>query len=92
MNHYPAIKARMGSWDYYICKMTLKELANEVRFASEIYDDRTLDEAIQRELNEGRVKKRDCVFFDSSPGPLLFISSRRFLRWQSKILPSERLR
>ena len=62
MNHYPAIKARMGSWDYYICKMTMKELANEVKFAAEIYDDRTLDEAIQRELNEGRVKKEIVSF------------------------------
>ena len=67
MNHYPAIKARMGSWDYYICKMTLKELANEVRFASEIYDDRTLDEAIQRELNEGRVKKEIVSFLTRRP-------------------------
>ena len=67
MNHYPAIKARMGSWDYYICKMTMKELANEVKFASEIYEDRTLDEAIQRELNEGRAKKEIVTFLTRRP-------------------------
>lgn len=57
MNVYPAIRARMGSWVYYILKMRMKEVAADVRFASEIYEDRTLDEAIQRELNEGRVKR-----------------------------------
>lgn len=57
MNLYPAIRARMGTWNYYIVKMRMKELASAVRFASEIYEDKTLDEAIQRSLNEGRVKK-----------------------------------
>ena len=40
----------------------MKELAGQVRFAAEIYDDRTLDQAIQRELNEGRVKKEIVSF------------------------------
>ena len=62
MNHFPAIKAKMGSWDYYICKMKMRELAGEVKFASEIYQDRTLDEAIQRELKEGRVRKEIVSF------------------------------
>ena len=62
MNLYPAIRARMGNWSYYICKMTMKELAGQVRFAAEIHDDRTLDLAIQRELNEGRVKKEIVSF------------------------------
>lgn len=56
MNLYPALRCRMGSWDYYVVKMSMRELAENVRFASEIYDDRTLDEAIQRTLNEKRVK------------------------------------
>lgn len=38
-------------------KMTMRELAESVKFAADIYDDRTLDEAIQRVLNESRVKK-----------------------------------
>lgn len=62
MNLYPAIRAKMGDWSYYICKMTMKELAGQVRFAAEIHDDRTLDLAIQRELNEGRVKKEIVSF------------------------------
>ena len=57
MNLYPALKARMGTWDYYIIKMKMKDLVREVDFASRLYDSKTLDEAIQRTLNEGRVKK-----------------------------------
>ena len=73
MNLYPALKARMGTWDYYMIKMKMKDLVKEVDFASRLYDSKTLDEAIQRTLNEGRVKneivnylaKRDDRFFSS---------------------------
>ena len=57
MNLYPSIQARMGSWTYYMVRMTMREVAENVRFAAEVWDDRTLDEAIQRVLDEGRVKK-----------------------------------
>ena len=45
MNLYPALEARMGNWKYYIVKMKMRELASDVRFASEVYEDRTLDQA-----------------------------------------------
>ena len=57
MNLYPALKARMGSRDYYIVKMQMKDVVKEVGFASEMYENKTLDDAIQRTLNEGRIKK-----------------------------------
>ena len=57
MNLYPAIQARMGSWTYYIIRMTMREAADSVRFANEVWNDRTLDDAIQRVLEEGRVQK-----------------------------------
>ena len=57
MNLYPAIQARMGSWTYYMMRMTMREVAENVRFAADIWDDRTLDDAIQRVLDESRVKK-----------------------------------
>ena len=57
MNLYPALKARMGNWTYYIVKMRMKDIVKEVGFASEIYSNKTLDDAIQRSLNESRVKK-----------------------------------
>ena len=62
MNLYPALKAKMGTWDYYIVKMQMKDIVKEVGFASEIYSDKTLDEAIQRTLNEGRVKKEIVTY------------------------------
>jgi len=52
----------MGSWNYFVVKMTMRELAESVKFAADVYDDRTLDEAIQRVLNESRVK-RDIVTY-----------------------------
>ena len=67
MNLYPALRAQMGTWNYYICKMKMRELATEVKFASEVYDDRTLDEAIQRVLNEGRVNKEIVSFLRRRP-------------------------
>ena len=57
MNLYPALVARMGTWTYYVVKMTARELDESVRFAHDVYDDRTLSEAIQRALNKGRVNK-----------------------------------
>ena len=67
MNVYPALRARMGSWTYYVLKMRMKEVAADVRFASEIYEDRTLDDAIQRELNEGRVKRELTSYLIRQP-------------------------
>ena len=57
LNAYPGLRAKMGTWDYFIVKMQMKDIVKEVGFASEIYDNKTLDDAIQRTLNEGRVNK-----------------------------------
>lgn len=57
MNLYPALRAQMGNWEYYIVKMAMKDIVKEVGFASEVYENKTLDDAIQRSLNEGRVKR-----------------------------------
>lgn len=57
MNIYPALRSQMGSWNYYVVKMSARELSEKVKYASEVYEDRTLDVAIQRTLNEGRGKK-----------------------------------
>ena len=64
MHLYPAIKARMGDWDYYIVRMTMREVANEVQLASDIWDDRTLSEAIQRALDESRAKNQIVRFLE----------------------------
>ena len=67
MNIYPAIRGRMGSWQYYTVKMSMRELADNVKFAADIYDDRTLDDAIQRVLNESRVKKEIVTYLIRQP-------------------------
>ena len=56
MRIYPAIKAQMGDWQYYIVRMKMSEIAHEVKFAHDIYTDKTLSDAVQRVLNEKRVK------------------------------------
>ena len=45
---YSAMKLKMGNWDYYVVRMKMAEVAKEVKFASEVNDDKTLDEVIQR--------------------------------------------
>lgn len=73
MRIYPAIKAQMGDWRYYMVRMKMREVAHEVQLAHDIYEDRTLSDAVQRTLRHNRVKKeivgflsrRDDRFFSS---------------------------
>ena len=62
MQVYPGIRARMGDWDYYMVRMTMREVSREVRLASDFWEDRTLGDAIQRELDESRVKQQIVNF------------------------------
>ena len=56
MRIYPAIRAQMGDWKYYIVRMKMREIAQEVKLAHDIYKDTTLSDAIQRTLGDKRVK------------------------------------
>ena len=67
MNIYPALHSRMGTWDYYTVKMSASELSQNVKYASEVHDDRTLDKAIQRRLDESRVKKDIVEYLKRQP-------------------------
>jgi len=67
MNIFPALRSRMGTWDYYTVKMSARELSQNVMYASEVYEDRTLDEAIQRRLRESRVKKEIVEYLKRQP-------------------------
>ena len=67
MNIYPALRSQMGTWDYYIVKMSASELSQSVKYASEVHDDRTLDKAIQRRLDESRVKKDIVEYLKRQP-------------------------
>lgn len=66
MQFYPAIKAYMGDWIYFIVKMRMREVATEVQFGSQVHNDFTLDEAIQRTLNESRVKQELVAYLTGS--------------------------
>ena len=60
MRIYPAIRAQMGDWNYYIVRMKMREVAQDIQLAHDIYEDNTLSDAVQRALGETRVK-RDIV-------------------------------
>lgn len=62
MQLYPAIRAQMGRWEYYIVRMSMRELTKNVRFASEIHETSLLAKAIQRQLNESRAKKQITTY------------------------------
>ena len=67
MTIFPALRSRMGTWDYYIVKMNASQLSQSVMYASEVHEDRTLDEAIQRVLDQSRVKKDIVEYLKRQP-------------------------
>ena len=75
MNLYPALCSKMGEWNYYVVKMSARELADNVQLASAVYDEnildesiqRTLDEEIQRTLKETRVYKEIVEYLKRQP-------------------------
>ncbi len=75
MNLYPALRSKMGEWNYYVVKMSARELADNVQLASSLHDEnildesiqRTLDEEIQRTLRENRVYKEIVEYLKRQP-------------------------
>lgn len=60
MKLYPAMRARMGSWPYFIVSMKMREIAKEVDLAEDLFEDNQLRDHMQRTRNKGRVE-RDLV-------------------------------
>ncbi len=54
MNIFPAMQAHMGRWTYYMVRMSMREVAQGVKFCHDVYEDPTLSRAVQRELNTSR--------------------------------------
>lgn len=54
---FPAIKGHLGSWTYYSTKMKARNLARQVQFATQVNNGSSLDDLLQRALNEGRSKE-----------------------------------
>ena len=78
MNLYPALCSKMGAWNYYVVKMSARELADNVQLASAVYYESTsgeeiqltLDEEIQRTLKDSEdiveyLKRQPYRFFSS---------------------------
>lgn len=55
-DYVPALKARMGDWEYYVTVMKLGKIARECRLADEIHAHKDLDDLIQRAIQD-RVQK-----------------------------------
>ena len=67
MNLYPGIRAHMGSWTYYTVKMNMADAAKNILFAKDIKAAGALSEALQRTIDENRVKKQIVRYLQSQP-------------------------
>ncbi len=54
MQMYPAVKAKMGRWDYFLVRMSMREIAQDISFAEEVHGTTQLSGAIQRHLRKQR--------------------------------------
>jgi DNA sulfur modification protein DndB len=65
-DYVPALKARMGDWQYYVTVMKLGKIARECRLAEEIHANKDLDELIQRAIQD-RVQKEMVPYLINEP-------------------------
>ncbi len=65
-DYIPALKAKMGDWQYYVTVMKLGKIARECRLADEIHANKDLDALIQRELQD-RVQKEMVPYLLNEP-------------------------
>jgi DNA sulfur modification protein DndB len=56
----PALEARVGDWNYYICTMKYAEVARQVSFAHELGGNRDLGSMIQRGISD---RTKDIVAY-----------------------------
>ena len=63
---YSAIKMEMGLWKYYVVRMRMGDIASEIKFARDLNDDKTLDEEIQRDLDESRSSRQIVRYLQTS--------------------------
>ena len=72
LNFFPALKAHVGpadkGWTYYTVKMRMDQVIREIKFAHEfdLAEDRVnlLGDAIQRALNNKRIRESICRFLE----------------------------
>ncbi|RKU11779.1 hypothetical protein C6503_18175 [Candidatus Poribacteria bacterium] len=70
--YLPSLRGIMGDWVYYPTLMKLKDIAERVKIAEEIYQTKTLSEMVQQEIKRKRGKeikdyllKQEQRFFNS---------------------------
>lgn len=52
-----SLRGIIGDWVYYPCLMKFRDIAERINLAEEIYDSKTLNELVQRELRQNRGKE-----------------------------------
>lgn len=70
--YFSSLRGTMGDWIYYPCLMSLKDVAERVNVAEEIYESKSLSDMVQRILQRNRGKEikdyllsQDQRFFNS---------------------------
>ena len=80
MRLYPAFRFNMGGYEFFVTKMNASEIAETVKFASDVFQGRTLSEAIQRDLRESRVSKEIAFYWRENEAR--FFNSIVIAAWQ----------
>jgi DNA sulfur modification protein DndB len=65
-DYVPALKGRMGDWQYYATVMKLGKIARECKLAEEIHSNKNLDDLIQRAIQD-RVRKEMVPYLLNEP-------------------------
>lgn len=65
-DYVPALKARMGDWQYYVTVMKLGKIARECQLAEAIHANQDLDDLIQRAIQD-RVHKEMVPYLLNEP-------------------------
>ncbi len=63
MRLYPAFRFTLGGYEFFVTKMNASEIAETVHFASDLFQGRTLSEAIQRSLVDNRASKEIAFYW-----------------------------
>ena len=64
---FPGVKAKMGRWEYFMVRMTMRDL-RDIQFAYEFEDMAgALTDALQRPVNETRVTKQIVTYLQHQP-------------------------
>ncbi len=69
MKLIPAMRGRIGSMEYFVAMMKASEVVNSVRIPKEMpdWDQMSIEERYQREINYKRVKEQIAPYFANDP-------------------------